>query len=393
MDSRFLDIACSQIAKHGERVYGDSFLSRKSPGGQHAVAVLSDGLGSGIKANVLSTLTSVMALKSVSNAVSPQMTAQLIFRSLPVCSERKINYATFSIVELTEMEKVRLVEYENPDTLIFRGAELLSDLQSETLEARKDIGRGVMTTTRFDARVGDRIIMFSDGVTQAGLGTGHFPLGWGAKAVKNFIREAIQKDPEISSRDLAEKVTREGLKHDVYKAKDDISCSITYIRHPRHLILVSGPPYHREQDEFFAQKVKNFEGPRIVCGGTTAMILSREWDVPVKVVLGNRNSTLPPESQMEGADLVTEGILTLARVSEILSSDDTSWKRRSDPAEKIVAKLLDADRIELFVGTKINEAHQDPNLPQELEIRRNVMKKITRELKDRHLKDVKLTFI
>ncbi len=393
MDSRFLDIACSQIAKHGERVYGDSFLSRKSPGGQHAVAVLSDGLGSGIKANVLSTLTSVMALKSVNESVSPQMTAQLIFRSLPVCSERKINYATFSIMEMKELEKVRLVEYENPDTLIFRGNALLSGIESETIEARKDIGRGVMITSRFDAQVGDRIIMFSDGVTQAGLGTGHFPLGWGLKAVKQFIGDIISREPEISSRDLAERVTREGLKHDVYKAKDDISCSVTYIRNPRHLLLVTGPPYHMEQDGYFAQQVKNFEGPKIVCGGTTAMILSRQWASPLKVVLGKRHSTLPPESQMEGADLVTEGILTLARVSELLSSDDTSWKRKSDPAEKIVAKLLDADRIELLVGTKINEAHQDPNLPQELEIRRNVMKKITRELKDRHMKDVKLTFI
>ncbi len=393
MDSRFLDIACSQIAKHGERVYGDSFLSRKSPGGQHAVSVLSDGLGSGIKANVLSTLTSVMALNSVSDAVSPQVTAQLIFRSLPVCSERKINYATFSIVELREMEKVKLVEYETPETLIFRGSSLLTGIDQEMVETRKGVGRGVITTRRFHARVGDRIIMFSDGVTQAGLGTRHFPLGWGQKHVRRFIEEVITTDPQISSRELSERITRESLKHDVYKAKDDISCSVTYIRHPRHLLLVSGPPYKKEMDEFYAEQVRNFQGPRIVCGGTTAQIISRQWEVPLKVVLGKRNSPLPPESSMEGADLVTEGILTLARVSEILETNDGMWKRKSDPAEKIVAKLLDADRIELLIGTKINEAHQDPNLPQELEIRRNVMKKIARELKERHLKDVELTFI
>ena len=393
MDSRFLDIACSQIAKHGQRVYGDSFLSRKSPGGQHAVAVLSDGLGSGIKANVLSTLTSVMALKSVTEAVSPENTAQLIFRSLPVCSERKINYATFSIVELKGMEKVQLVEYENPQALIFRGSSLFTDTHLETIPARKDIGRGVMTTTSFDAQVGDRIIMLSDGVTQAGLGTRNFPLGWTLKAVRQFISDILTSDPDISSRELAEKVTREGLKHDVYTAKDDISCSVTYIRHPRHLILVTGPPFHPEQDELFAMQVKNFDGPKIVCGGTTAMILSRQWEVPLKVVLCGRSSTLPPESKMEGATLVTEGILTLARVSEILCSGDSLWKQERDPAEKIVARLLDADRITLLVGTKINEAHQDPNLPQELDIRRNVMKRIARELKDRHLKDVELTYI
>ncbi|MBN2860100.1 MAG: SpoIIE family protein phosphatase [Sphaerochaetaceae bacterium] len=393
MDSRFLDIACSQIAKHGQRVYGDSFLSRKSPGGQHAVAVLSDGLGSGIKANVLSTLTSVMALKSVTEAVSPEHTAQLIFRSLPVCSERKINYATFSIVELKGMEKVQLVEYENPQALIFRGSSLFTNTRLETIPARKDIGRGVMTTTCFDAQVGDRIIMLSDGVTQAGLGTKSFPLGWTLKAVRQFIAGMLTDDPDISSRELAEKVTREGLKHDVYTAKDDISCSVTYIRHPRHLILVTGPPFHPEQDELFAMQVKNFDGPKIVCGGTTAMILSRQWAVPLKVVLSRRCSTLPPESKMEGATLVTEGILTLARVSEILCSKDSLWKQESDPAQKIVARLLDADRITLLVGTKINEAHQDPNLPQELDIRRNVMKRIARELKDSHLKDVELTYM
>jgi hypothetical protein len=54
---------------------------------------------------------------------------------------------------------------------------------------------------------------------------------------------------------------------------------------------------------------------------------------------------------------------------------------------------MNADVIHFLVGTCVNIAHQDPNLPVELEIRRNVIKKIIRILEEKFLKQVKVQYL
>jgi hypothetical protein len=100
---------------------------------------------------------------------------------------------------------------------------------------------------------------------------------------------------------------------------------------------------------------------------------------------------LPPASRIEGIDLVTEGILTLSKVESMLAEGEVP--RGAGPAEKMLQMLADSDQITFLVGTRINIAHQDPTLPVELEIRRNVVKKMKYWLETKWLKNVDVNYI
>jgi len=182
-------------------------------------------------------------------------------------------------------------------------------------------------------------------------------------------------------------------KNDNYKARDDISCATIYFREPRKLIICTGPPYEKEKDKELAAKVLAYKGKVILCGGTTADIIARELNRTIIDELIFEDPELPPESFLEGIDLVTEGILTLQKVNEILKTFNNSVKLGKGPADKIVRLIMESDEIHFIIGTKINIAHQDPNLPVDLEIRRTVVKRIVRLLEEKWLKKVTFEYI
>jgi len=188
-------------------------------------------------------------------------------------------------------------------------------------------------------------------------------------------------------------VVNRSVLNDGYTAKDDISCACMYFRKPRKLLLVTGPPFDFNQDKQLANTVDSFDGKKIVCGGTTIEILSRELKRDVTDSLEFYDPDLPPFSYMDGIDLVTEGILTLNKVNRILKDFDSNYITGKGPADRIVKMLHQSDQINLIVGTKINEAHQDPNVPVDLEIRRTIALRLARLLEDKFLKEVKVSFI
>jgi len=399
----FVECATTRERKYGEHAHGDTALSRKTDDGR-IISVLSDGLGSGIKAGVLSTLSATMMMRCLEHRMDPVAAARSIMRTLPVCSERKIAYATFSLSEVSPSGSVRVVEYDNPPFLFLRGP---SEVPVETREQLlPQSARGKAKTLRhpprlrdssLEAKTGDRIVMLSDGVTQAGMGSRVHPLGWGRPALLRFVRSLIVDCPDISANKLAERVVSAALSKDCGKAADDITCSVLFFRPPRKLLIVSGPPFHKDNDLELSHAVATFEGKRIVCGGTTAQILSRSWNEPLTVDMRKASTGLPPTATLKGVDLVTEGILTLGALARILVEQDPEQQGEVPdgpwPAVGIFATILDSDIIEFIVGTRINEAHQDPRMPVELEIRRNVIKQIATILKDRYLKEVHVRFL
>ncbi|MFW6352224.1 MAG: stage II sporulation protein E, partial [Bacteroidota bacterium] len=165
------------------------------------------------------------------------------------------------------------------------------------------------------------------------------------------------------------------------------------LREPRKLLLCSGPPYDKKKDTYLVDKISNFEGKKILSGGTTADIVSDQLNIPIEDTLEFTDSDLPPLSKMKGIDLVTEGILTLSKVSGILEKYNERTTLGKGPADEIIKLFLESDEIRLCIGTAINVAHQDPNLPVELEIRRSVAKKIAQLLEQKFLKEVSLEFI
>jgi hypothetical protein len=389
----FIEVNSQQRNHYGERICGDVFISRNVREENRIVAVLSDGMGHGVKANILATLTSTMALNFTREHKEPDRIAEIIMNTLPVCSVRKISYATFTIVDIESDGRANILEYDNPQCIILRGNQPFDpDWKDVILDKGKNAGKKLRKCSFYPAKE-DRIIMLSDGVAQSGMGSSAWPLGWERDNVMQYALSLVTGESSISAHNLAGKIVTMAYKYDSYEAKDDISCAILYFREPRRLLLCTGPPFDESKDKELSARVAGYDGKVILCGGTTADIVARELKRKIVDELIFEDPDLPPESFMEGIDLVTEGILTLQKVNEILKSYNNSVRIGKGPADKIVKLIMESDEINFFVGTRINVAHQDPTLPVDLEIRRTVVKRIARILEDKWLKLVSVEYI
>jgi hypothetical protein len=385
---KFIDVDVCQIAKTGQNISGDVFISRKEDDGNRVVSVLADGLGSGVEAATLAALTSAMAMEYITSNIPVLRAAEIIMDALPLDPERHISYAMFSLVDARLDGETRIIEYGNPPFLLIRDGEWVP-VKAQTLR-RERWGNRQLNYWQIPTQVGDRIVLFTDGVTQSGIGSDEYPLGWGLEKTREFVLNQVRKEPEISARMLARRVLERSMNNDGRKAGDDITCSVIYFRHPRRILVLTGPPFANERDREYAQRLSTFKGKRIICGGTTANIVARELNCEVTTDLTALDPEVPCMSRMDGADLVTEGTLTLSKVAQVLETGRISHRRNG--ADRMVEMLLESDSIEFLIGTRINEAHQDPMLPVELDIRRNVIKKIRRLLEEKYLKETHLEF-
>ncbi len=389
----YIEVNSQQRNHDGERICGDVFLYKYIKEEDRVVAVLSDGMGHGVKANILATLTATMALNFTSEHKEVDRIAEIIMNTLPVCSERKISYSTFTIVDIESRGRTNILEYDNPSTIILRGNQIFDPSWKKViLNKGKNTGK-VLKTCTFTPSKEDRIIFCSDGVSQSGMGSELYPFGWGRDEIAVYASSLVTGESSISAMTLSGKIVTMAHKNDAYKAKDDISCATIYFRDPRKLLICTGPPFEKEKDRELASKVKDRMGNVILCGGTTADIVARELNKPIVDELIFEDPELPPESFIEGIDLVTEGILTLQKVNEILKSYNNSVRLGKGPADKIVKFIMESDEIHFIIGTRINIAHQDPNLPVDLEIRRTVVKRIARLLEEKWLKKVSFEYI
>jgi hypothetical protein len=389
----FIEVNSQQRNHHDERICGDVFLSVNVREENRIITVLSDGMGHGVKANILATLTSTMALNFTREHKESDRIAEIIMNTLPVCSERKISYATFSIVDVESDGRTNILEYDNPQCIVLRGSQPFEpDWKDVVLDKGRNAGKVLHKCTFYPAKE-DRIILLSDGVAQSGMGSAAWPLGWERDSVQQYASSLVASEPSISASTLAAKIVNMAYKHDNYEAKDDISCAILYFREPRKLLICTGPPYEEEKDKELAERVTGYKGKVILCGGTTADIVARELNRKIVDELVFEDPDLPPESFMEGVDLVTEGILTLQKVNELVKGYKNSVRLGNGPADKIVRMIMESDEINFIVGTRINVAHQDPTLPVDLEIRRTVVKRIARILEDKWLKQVSVDYI
>lgn len=387
----FIDVDFCQKAKRGQVVSGDVFLSRKIKEEGRIISVLSDGLGSGVKASVLANLTGTMALRYTSSFVDVRQSAKTIMDTLPICEVRKISYSTFTIVDLDEDGKTRVIEHGNPPLVWLRGQTPMPlERVSITLDGWKD---RVIHYSEFDTQLGDRIVCFSDGVTQSGLGGPNLPFGWGQEKTVRFLCDEVSRENEISARTLSRNLVTEAVRKDGREPKDDITCGVVYYRCPRRLLVITGPPFSKERDGELAELVRTFNGNKVICGGTTATIVSRLLNRSVRMSLANLDAEIPPASAMEGVDLITEGTVTLARVAELLERGAVNDTTPKNPARDLALLMLSSDIVEFVVGTRINEAHQDPNVPVELDLRRNIIRRISSLLESRYLKESHVRFL
>lgn len=392
-DKFFIEVECLQRNHISERICGDVFKSGRVKEENRVVLVLSDGMGHGVKANVLATLTATMALKFTQEHKALEKTAEIIMKTLPECSERKISYATFTVIDIDMHGKTTILEYDNPKAFIIRnGKEYIPKWKTVELEGEINVNRDLRVCS-FTPRKKDRIIFCSDGITQSGLGTREMPFGWGRDNLIKYVLMHLEKNPDLSARELSYKILNVANRNDGFNMKDDASAGTVYFREPRKLLICTGPPYHEEKDPEMAAAVNDFEGKKIIMGATTADVVARELGLEIEDEMDLRDSDLPPVAHMKGVELITEGILTLAKVEEILKKYHPNIELGNGPADEVVKLIRESDEIKIIIGTRVNVAHQDPNLPVELEIRRAVVKRIAKLLEEKMLKKVDVGYI
>jgi len=392
-DDYHIEVDLHQLNRHGQVVCGDVFHSKQIRAEGRSILVLSDGIGHGVKANVLATLTASMALNYTSFHTKPEVAANIFMRALPKSLDGKESYATFTIIEIEDAGLVRIINYDNPRSILFRKGQLFNPKEIQIpIRGEENAGK-ILRIREFTPMLEDRIIFMTDGITQSGLGSAKFPTGWGLDDIARFAENQIAREYEISATKLARKILNQASMNDSFEIRDDASCGVIYFRQPREFMLITGPPFYKIKDADFVQRIREFPGKKIICGGTTAEIIARELNIDINIQHRFSEKSLPPAAKMEGFEIVTEGILTLGRVEEILENYNSDMRLGDSPPEEVVKLLTQHDIIHIIVGTRINWAHQDPDQPVELEIRKFVVKRIVRLLETRFFKKITVELV
>ncbi len=371
----FYEWGTQQIHKRHEELCGDSIeISR---GSDKVTVALSDGLGSGVKANILATLTTQIAMHLLENDLPLEDVVQTLTETLPVDKERKMAYSTFAIAQFFSAGYARVVEFDTPGTILIRNQKAVElDYEEGLIEDKK------IKTAYFDLEDGDWIVFVSDGVLNAGIG-GVYPLGWGWEQASGFMEK--KANPNFSAGEFAKRIAETVEELYAENIGDDVSIIVIKVRKKLIATILTGPPENKERDEEEVRKFLEKSGKHAVCGGTTAKIVSRILGKPLEVDLNTMTGNVPPLGTIEGIDLVSEGILTLTRVNSLLRAgvSKESVKYQVNGAANLIRLLLDSDSIHFLVGQAVNPAHQNPDLPDQLGIRTTIVREVAEELKAR----------
>lgn len=349
-----IDAYHRSLNKYKEELCGDRVMIKRSD--RCVVMVLSDGLGSGVKANILSTLTSTIISEMIFSGMALKDAVETITATLPVCNERGIAYSTFTIVQVFYNTNCYIAQFDNPSVVLMRDDEIVHLEQEEHLINNKKI-----YISKTHVKVNDRIVTFSDGVLHAGLGL-TLNFGWGQEEVEQFLLDMTTKD------DDAKKITDLVLANVNYlyggKMGDDSTVACLKIIEAKETRIMVGPPYRKEDDEKVVRKLMEASGYKICCGGTTSTIVSRVLGKELKTSLDFKYD-LPPIGWIEGLDLVTEGVITLQKVARIVRDASRSQEaydaclltKETDGASLLTKMLLESSQITFMVGLSDNPAH------------------------------------
>lgn len=378
-DQLLVEHATVTLPKAGEELCGDSV--RVVRRGESTIGVLADGLGSGVKANILSTMTARIAATLFEKGLPLDAVVDTLGRTLPVCRVRKLAYSTFTIVVIEPDGRAYLAEFDNPRAILLRDGEQVDMERRE----RRISGRTVNEAS-LQLEAGDFLTVVSDGVVHAGIG-GLVPLGWCWANLAGYLaRNSTQVDTALA---LANRVKKTCLHLYEDKPGDDTTVMVMMVRRPSTVTVVAGPPVDPTDDPHVARLLREARGLKVVCGGTTANLIAREWQVPLRVDLGSMAPDVPPLAYLPGVNLTTEGIITVSQALELVKCGGASRDDKGAPA-RLARILLAADDIHFVVGRAINPAHQNPSLGGRLALKFKVIEELRRELAEQG-KHVRMT--
>lgn len=367
-----VDVIGKSFCKKGEDTCGDSFKVFRAP--DSTVIVLSDGLGSGVKANVLSTLTVEIVGGLATGNLSTHEMVETLIATLPVCKWRGIAYSTFSILRIYDRGQATLVEYDSPISLRLRnGLKVSPAIGSEI-----DVLDKTIRETHFRLRPGDVILQMSDGIIHAGIGT-TMRMGWQEEGVQSYLSHVAhlaEGDPER----LADIVLKQASELWELSPGDDGTVVATRYRKARNAVVITGPAGDPKDMPNMINDFLSAPGIKIVAGGTTSHLVAEKMGKEVEIELKYLDSGLPPTAKIDGIDLVTEGMLTLNRVVDYMKRGVPEDEENA--ATKLYDSLTSCDGITFMVGTARNAAHQNANFPPEMLLRRSVVETLAGLLRD-----------
>lgn len=370
MKSFAVDIATRQFSKKGEDTCGDAVKVSQTP--DSTIIVMSDGLGSGVKANVLATMTVELASGLFQGDLSLQEIVETLIATLPVCKWRNIAYSTFSIVRIYDTGHVTVAEYDSPALLHLRGGSRpASVVSTERIIMEKPIRESYFRLSPNDA-----IMLYSDGIVYAGVGEG-LAMGWQEDGILEYVSEVapgLGGDSEKIANSVAD--TAMGFWHD--RPGDDGTVLCAKYRRAQHAAVMTGPPMDRALVPRMIRDFLGSKGKKIACGGTTSHILADHLNQELVPDERYIDTDLPPIAKLQGLDLVTEGILTLSRATEYLTKGRPEG--RVDAATELLDQLAPADGVTFLIGTARNPAHQNTGLPDSIFLRRTVVENLATQL-------------
>jgi hypothetical protein len=354
---QIVEFSWTSLNKAGEELCGDSVIIRSKP--DSLVVVLSDGLGSGVKASILSTLTAEIASRMFESGAYVEDVVQTLVETLPECSVRKLAYATFAVLTVNNARDAHLVEFDSPPLILVRDHAIV-----ELPREKREVGDRKISEARFELRENDYMVLVSDGYIHAGSG-GIYRMGWGwdniAYAVQRFLSRGV-----LDTFKLTQALSNTCLKIYEEKPGDDSTVIGMRVRPAKSINILTGPPADKKLDESAVSRLMSLEGEKIICGGSTAQMAARvlkeelvvNWVPPAKRKndAPKHRKGSPPTALLKGLDLVTEGILTLGQAAELLRETKTidDLPDDDDASTQLVRSLMMADEIHMIVGTAIN---------------------------------------
>ena len=370
-----VDTAYRSLFKYGEELCGDNVRITRTE--DSVFAVLADGLGSGVKANILSTLTSTIISTMLTEGAAMEQAVETIVSTLPICSVRKLAYSTFSVLQIKDTGEAYLAEFDNPACIFIRNGDLM-----ELEMTNKEYAGKTVYESRFTVLPGDVLALISDGVVYAGVGS-ILNFGWTWESVAEWLRKESLK--EKSAPRLAAALSQAVKELYMDKPGDDSTVMVARIS-PRQVVnMFAGPPKNKDDDPKMVRDFMTSSGKKLICGGSSANIVARILNRSIETSLDYVDPLIPPIATIQGIDLVTEGVLTLSRTVEILQEyldheTDSFYFKKLDEKNgaAMLAKILleECTTLNLFIGTAINPAHQNPGLPSDLSIKLKLIDKL-----------------
>ncbi len=380
MNDLCVDIGFKSVNHYGEQLCGDH-LDVVEQGDNSRVIVLADGLGSGVKASILSTLTSKIISTMMSEGLSLEECVQTIVKTLPVCSVRGVAYSTFTIVRIVDNVSAEIIEFDNPKTIILRDGKNFEYNRTEMVIEGKKVYNSTISL-----KDGDVFIVMSDGCPHAGIGN-LYNFGWKREEIADYMIPVVYAGG-YSAKSLATILIDEVNKLYDFKPGDDATACVIKVRKRQAVNILFGPPSDRDDTQRMMSLFFSKEGKHIVCGGTTSSIVAKFLNKPLKTSLSFDKSGIPPIAEIEGVDLVTEGVITMNKVVEYAKDavgDNAlyeQWGFGHDGASLICRLLFEeATDINFYVGRAVNPAHQNPDLPINFNIKMTLVEELSKCLK------------